>query len=181
MMGDALDEAFWGAFRTNLYLIGGIVMMAAGVMLLGVTDVLVSGMFLYTTLLFAFAVFYPDYEILVMLVLPLKAKYLALILGGNLVLDFFKTPQARVPIVLALLNFGIAFGGHFFRTFRRGAQVTNRRKRFESAQELDAPSLHRCDSCGRTDKDHPQLDFRVAADGHDYCSECRKEGRVPNT
>jgi membrane associated rhomboid family serine protease len=179
MMGDALDEA-WGAFRTNLYLVGGIVMMAAGVMLLGDADVLVSGMFLYTTLLFAFAVFYPDYEILVMLVLPLKAKYLALILGGNLVLDFFKTPQARIPIVLALLNFAIAFGGHFFRAFRQGSQVADRRRRFESAQEPDAPTLHRCHSCGKSEKDDSQLDFRVAADGHDYCSKCRKDGLVPS-
>jgi hypothetical protein len=179
MMGDALDTA-WGAFRTNLYVVGGAIFVAAGVMLWGENDVLVSGMYLYATLFFAFAMFHPDYEILLFLIIPMKSKYLALLWAGETLLEFIRTEQTRVPIFLSVLNFVIAFGGHFLTKFRRGAQVSVRRRKFQTAQEPDTPSLHRCHSCGKTEADDPHLDFRVAADGNDYCSECRKAGKMPS-
>lgn len=178
LMSHALDSA-WGAFRTNLYVFGGVFFVAAGVMLFGSSSTVVTGFYLSSSILFAFAVFHPDFEILLFMILPMKMKYIALLVGGGLLLDFVRDESARLVIFLSILNFGVAFGNHFFKRFRQGTQVANRRRRFESAEELDAP-MHRCHSCGKTDKDSPHLDFRVGANGHDYCSECRKEGRAPN-
>jgi len=32
-------------------------------------------------------------------------------------------------------------------------------------------AIHRCFVCGRTEKSHPSVDFRVGEDGNDYCSQ----------
>jgi len=180
LMSHALDAA-WGAFRTNLYIFGGIFFVAAGVMLFGDSSTVVIGSYLDSSLIFAFAFFHPDFELLLFFILPLKMKYIALLFGGGMFLDFVKGEQSRLVIVLSLLNFGIAFGGYFWSKFQHGAQVSTRRRRFEADQRPnpDALTLHKCHSCGKTDADDPTLDFRVGADGHDYCSVCRQNLQAP--
>jgi hypothetical protein len=34
----------------------------------------------------------------------------------------------------------------------------------------EAPPIHRCAVCGKTDQSDPDLEFRVAGNGNDYCS-----------
>jgi hypothetical protein len=52
-IGRGLDEA-WGAFRVNLYVVGGILSLTLGALIFGYVG---GGLFLFQTLLFAFAVF----------------------------------------------------------------------------------------------------------------------------
>jgi len=40
--------------------------------------------------------------------------------------------------------------------------------KFRGAEEV---TVHRCSQCGRTEVSHVELDFRVAADGEEYCTE----------
>jgi hypothetical protein len=178
LMSHALDSA-WGAFRTNLYVFGGVFFVAAGVMLFGDTSTVVTGTYLDSSILFAFAFFHPDFEILLFLVLPMKMKYIALLLGGSMLLDFLKGAQSRLVILLSVLNFGIAFGRHFYLQLHQGAKISNRRRRFEADQLPDNPALHLCHGCGKTDADDPTLDFRVGSDGHDYCNICRQNLQAP--
>lgn len=175
MLSDALDRA-WGAFRVNLYVFSSIFLVAAGTMVFDPEGAsLATGMYLYWTLFLAFAVFYPDFEILLFMILPLKAKYLALITAGKIVLDFIDRPEMRLSIFLALTNFIIAFGPMFVRNLRQRGRVAVRRTQFEAAKAPEEPHLHRCRACGKTEQDDPSLDFRVGEDGEDYCNRCRAQ------
>ncbi len=177
MISDGLDRA-WGAFRVNLYLLGSVFFVAAGVMLFRAQAPLASSQYIYWTLFFAFAVFYPDQELLLFFILPFKMKYLALIGAGIMALDFIDNPPLRLSIFLSIATFFIAFGKPFFQSLQQKGRVTQRRARFESAQQPETPTLHRCHACGKTELDDAQLDFRVGADGEDYCNVCRaQEGR----
>lgn len=164
-----LDRA-WGAFRTNLYIFGGIFSMVVGTLIF---DSPPMGLALYTTIFFAFACILPDYEFLVFFILPVKVKYLAMITGALLMLSFISDPSSRGSIFFSLLNFFVAFGPGFVKRLKHRAVVNERRSRFESANRSDTPHFHKCHQCGKTDMDDPHLDFRVTDDGEEYCTVCR--------
>jgi hypothetical protein len=46
-----------------------------------------------------------------------------------------------------------------------------RRKKFKEAKLSDEDSFHRCKTCGRTEKSDPDLEFRMAEDGEEYCGD----------
>lgn len=199
-VGQTLERA-WGAFRVNLYVLGGIVFAAMGVLLqqqwtiddllrnagaegsLG-NDVLeqlrrtpdvgaMCSLWFGMSIFFAFACVVPNYEILLFMILPLKVKYIAMLGGAKLLLDFIDSGPVRVPMFFSLLNFFIACGPIWWRNFTQHAKVAGRRARFESAQLPSGSFFHKCASCGKTEVDNPSLEFRVAADGEEYCSVCK--------
>jgi hypothetical protein len=169
LFSEALDHA-WGPFKVNLYVFGGILAMVLGAMLFRAAPM---GLTLYTSIFFAFAAIAPNYEILVFFILPVKVKWLAAITGALLMLSFIDSAQMRLPILFSLANFFVAFGPSFVRWMRHRGDVAVRRARFDSAKAPEGSWLHKCSACGKTDIDDPKLDFRVGADGEDYCSACR--------
>jgi hypothetical protein len=169
LFSQALDHA-WGPFKVNLYVFGGIISMIIGAMVFRAPPI---GLTLYTSIFFAFAVIAPNYEIMVFFILPVKVKWLAAITGVLLLLSFIDESSMRLPILFSLANFFVAFGPTFLRWIRQRGVVTARRARFDSAKPPEGSWLHRCHACGKTDLDDPKLDFRVGADGEDYCSTCR--------
>ena len=168
-MGDALEQA-WGAFRLNLYIFSGIVALDIGTMIFGFDPL---GLTLYTTIFFAFAVFYPDFEFLIFFILPVKVKYLAWLSGAGLLLTFIEMPLMRLPIAFSLLNFIVAFAPRFLGGVKQKAVVAGRRGRFEASQSPAGSFFHQCHQCKKTELDDATLDFRVTADGEEYCSICK--------
>ena len=169
MFSEALDQA-WGAFKVNLYVFGGMLFMIGGAMLFNSPP---YGLTLYTSIFFAFAAIAPNFELMVFFILPVKVKWLAAITGALLLLNFIDTPPLRLSILFSLLNFFIAFGPGFLRWLRQRGTVVERRARFESSKPPEGAWLHKCHACGKTDLDDAKLDFRVGADGADYCDKCR--------
>jgi hypothetical protein len=169
LFSEALDQA-WGAFKVNLYVFSGVIFMIIGAMVFNSPPM---GLTLYTSIFLAFAVIAPNFELMLFFILPVKVKWLAAIAGATLVLNFIGAPHMRLPILFSLLNFFIAFGPQFVRWLRLRGTVMERRSRFDSSKQPEGAWLHRCHACGKTDLDDPKLDFRVGADGEDYCSECR--------
>jgi len=167
-IGGALEQA-WGAFRLNLYVLGGVVSVIVGAMVFGFQP---EGLALYTTLFLAFAMMFPNFEFMLFFILPVKVKWLGLITGGLLLLNFIDTPASRLPTFFSLLNFFVTFGPSFFKGMKHKAIVTERRSRFESAKLPEGTFFHKCDTCGTTDIDDPKLEFRVTADGGEYCVTC---------
>jgi hypothetical protein len=51
-----------------------------------------------------------------------------------------------------------------------GVRAEARRRRFQKALEPES-TLHRCSLCGRTEVSDPDLEFRVSANGSEYCGE----------
>jgi membrane associated rhomboid family serine protease len=58
----------------------------------------------------------------------------------------------------------------FLRTIRSGNPGNQRRKQFKKAvDEASQEFLHQCHVCRKNEVTHPELDFRVAKDGNEYC------------
>lgn len=167
-IGSGIEQA-WGAFRLNLYLFSGIFFVIVGVMLLGFRP---DGLTLYTTLFLAFAMLFPNFEFLLFFILPVKVKYLGMITGAFLLLDFVSDPSARLPIVFSLMNFFVTFVPGVVKGLGHKAEVSSRRAKFEGAKPPEGSHFYKCRACGKTDLEDPRQEFRVAEDGEEYCVGC---------
>jgi hypothetical protein len=168
MMGEGLEEA-WGSFRVNLYFLIGMVGTTVVAFVLGGTH---TNEMLYLSLLFAFATLYPNFTILFMFILPIRIWWLAAFFGVMVGVQFFSGGWAtRITTLFLLANYLLFFGPGFLRRTRERGEIAARRERFEDSLPDNAEPMHRCTVCGRTDHSDPYLEFRVGADGADYCAE----------
>jgi hypothetical protein len=167
-IGTGLEEAI-GAFRTTLFYLLGMVGTTIAAFLTGGNT---SAFLLNTSLLFAFARFYGDNTIYLFLVLPLKVKWMAWFTGALVLLGFLVgTWSYRGAVIAALSNFLLFFGREIAHEAKHRQEVSGRRRRFEEAAQSADESMHRCTVCGRTELVAPDLEFRVARDGEEYCLE----------
>ncbi len=168
-IGNGLEQAM-GAFRLNLYyLLGAIGIAVAGFLFGGGF----GNAMLNTSLLFAFARYYPDSMIYIMFILPAKVIWLAWLTAALLLWNFiFANWDFRMAVLVSFLNFWLFFGAEIIRDFRQRREVSARRERFvREAQTGTGDALHECSVCKRTEATAPELEFRVARDGHEYCLE----------
>lgn len=166
-MGDALEES-WGSFRLNLYYILGMIGCTITAFLFGASF---GNLLLNFSLLLAIATIAPDLEILMMMIFPLKMKWVAFI---SLVYPWgllFVTGGigTQLTIVVCLLNYFIFFGPAFVRGLREQRATSIRRAKFDAAKDT-SPYLHKCEVCGITELTNPDADFRVATDDREYCT-----------
>jgi hypothetical protein len=167
-IGDGLEEAM-GAFRLTLFYLLGMLGTTIAAFIAGADG---SGFLLNTSLLFAFARFYPDVTIYLFFVLPVKVKWMAWISAALVLLGFLGgTWGYRAAVLAALGNFLLFFGHDIFAEARHRQEVSGRKRRFEKAAPSDEEALHQCAVCGRTEIVAPELDFRVSKDGEEYCAE----------
>lgn len=165
-IGESLERA-WGAFRLTLYFLVGMIGTTIAAVL---SNSQFSSQMLFTTLFFAFAHFYPDEVIYIFFVLPLKVKWIAWVYAGFLLLGFaIQSNSYRLALIAALSNYLIFFGPGAIRHLRQRQEVAVRRHRFETQSRDDDEPLHRCATCGATEISDPNLEFRVARDGEEYC------------
>ena len=151
------------------------------VMMNGVTYSLGGGIFttyyISLSIFLAYAVTYPDLQLLLMFVIPIKMKWMAFVYGLFIAWDIVSYLRVGlwvsvVPIVASLLNFVI----FYFSTRnmnRYNPKEIHRRQQFKKAMAPtrtgygpDGIAKHKCAICGRTEKDDPNLEFR-------FCSKCK--------
>jgi hypothetical protein len=153
-MGTSL-EAQWGSFRFDLFFFLG----ALGTLAVAFVVGQVPGFYVATALLLAFAVEFPEYEVL-LLILPVKVKWLGLLSGGYMLWGLYSGGlQTRAAILVALGDFLLFCGGTLAARLR-GAS----RGRRSSAAAAFGPVARRpkvCARCGKSDADDPALEFRV--------------------
>lgn len=165
-IGDRLEHA-WGAFRLTLYFLVGMIGTTVAAFLFGAQF---SNTMLASSLFFAFATFYPDEVIYLFFVLPVKVKWLAWISAAFLLMGFLTQANSyRMALIAAFANYLIFFGPDLFRAARTRQEVAARRRRFEEKARPEEESLHRCAICGASELTNPNLEFRVARDGEEYC------------
>jgi membrane associated rhomboid family serine protease len=165
-IGDRLEQA-WGAFRLTLYFLVGMVGTTIAAFLFGAQF---SNTMLASSLFFAFAHFYPDEVIYILFVLPAKVKWLAWISAALLLFGFVGGPNSyRMAVVAAMGNYLIFFGPGLVRAARNRHEIVDRRKRFAEKSRPEDEALHHCATCGATELSNPNLEFRVARDGEEYC------------
>lgn len=122
-------ERQWGAAKFTLYYLIGML----GTTIAGLITGMGSNTYLNLSLFFAFAVIFPDYEVLLFFVLPVKIKYLALLDAAFFVFSLVWAViglrwNEVAAIIASLLNFFLFFGGDFFRRIKeeRGYSATRR-------------------------------------------------------
>jgi len=121
LIGSALENE-WGAFKFNLFYLTGVV----GTILGGLITQTTTNAYLNLSLFLAFAAIYPDFEILLFFILPIKVKFLAFVYAAILVISLVMSGWAvRVAIIISILNLILYFGPQMIdriRQWRRRAQ-----------------------------------------------------------
>src|SRR5438105_4822344 len=165
-IGEGLERA-WGPFRLTLYFFVGMIGTTVAAFFFGSNF---SNGMLIASLFFAFARFYPDEVIYILFILPVKIKWLAWVFAAFLMLAFVLNSNSyRAALIAAFANYLIFFGPEIVRQATHRHEVSTRRKRYERHSRNADEALHRCAVCGATELTDPNLDFRVARDGEEYC------------
>ncbi|MEG0751325.1 MAG: hypothetical protein RR998_01490 [Oscillospiraceae bacterium] len=131
MIGGALENE-WGAFMFNVYYFIGIIGAIAAAFITGVGD----NYYLNMSLFLAFAILYPDFEVLLFYILPIKMKYLAILDAALFLISFIRGPwSARAAIIASLVNLIIFFGGTFVNYVKQQQKYAKTRRNFRSQTE----------------------------------------------
>lgn len=126
MIGTGLEYR-WGKVKFNLYYGVGMLCAIAACLLTGYAD----NTYLNLSLFFAYAAMFPNEEVYLFGILPIKMKYLA-VADALIYLRAFLIGGAstRVTIVLCLLNVFLFLGGDLIQTIRRESQYWKTRRNF---------------------------------------------------
>lgn len=186
-IGTSLERT-WGTYRYNVYLFSGMLFTILGSFLwMGLEYLLAegtvspayaavyfrsfSGMFstyyVNMSIFLAYAATFPNMQVLLMMIIPVKVKWMGIIYGVMLAYEFIFSGSMlmRIAIGSSLLNFVI-----FFFTSRNHIHMSpkqmKRRAEFKQDMKRNAPiTKHKCAICGQTDQDDENLEFR-------FCSKC---------
>lgn len=178
-LGSALERT-WGTFRFNVYIFGGVIFTILGAFVtyailyfmgsfaLGI-GYYVTTYYINMAIFLAFAVCFPDMQILLWFIIPVKMKWMAYVYAALTIFDFIRAGMpGRIAIVAALLNFIVFYLST--RDYRRvSPKEIHRRHEFRAqTRSVQRPGVtkHKCAICGRTEEDDPTLEFR-------FCSKCQ--------
>ena len=123
-IGSCLERE-WGNGKFTIYYVSGMLLTAIyGVVLSAILgrDVVVSTTYLNLSMFFAFATLYPDMQVLLFFIIPIKVKYLAYVDAALFVLGIVTTsfPLNLLPVVAVLTA---ATGAATGAAVRQGATV----------------------------------------------------------
>ena len=180
-LGTALERT-WGTFRYNVYIFSGLIFTVLGVFILYAVYFfgfhvelplslagMVSTNYITMSIFLAFAAIYPEMEVYLYFILPIKMKWMALVYAAMALYYFIRGGiVTRVAIGASLLNFVIFFlSSRNMRSFSPKERVRKAKFKRQSAPHMHYSNgaKHRCAVCGRTELDDPCLEFR-------FCSKC---------
>ena len=114
-IGTALEQE-WGDFRYTVYLLSGVLGTVLACLLTGVTA---STYCLSLSLLLAFSMLYPEVQVLLFFVIPLRVKYLGIVAAVLWVLSFLGAPLGqKLSLLLSMANVWLFFGPMAYRSIR---------------------------------------------------------------
>ena len=161
MVGSALEHE-WGSFKFNIFYLTGMIGTTIAAFITGYGA---TSLYLNLSLFLAFAKIYPDYEILLFFVIPVKMKYMAMLNWAFIIFTVLTGDMStRLIAIVSIINYFLFFGRDILTRTKSNRQVYNNRRKFQSEIPKDF-TFHKCTTCGKTEKDDPNMDFR-------YCPEC---------
>lgn len=126
-----------------------------------------STYYINMSILLAFAATYPDMQVLLFFIIPVKVKWMGIVYGAILIAEAIQMGLMGLFVITAsLLNFII-----FFISTRKGmhrsVKQIRRQREFKKKvnQGRQQIAKHKCAICGRTSESNPELEFR-------FCSKC---------
>ena len=177
-IGTSLERTI-GTFKYTLYILSGVIFTILGAFILYFLLVgnVFSTYYISLSTFLAYAMCYPDMQVLLMFIIPVKMKWMAIFYVVIVVYEMIQYVMAGawylvIPIVASLLNFIIFYFGT--KDFSRyNPKEIHRRNEFRRAMEPQgrmksgsgSVTKHKCAICGRTELDDPNLEFR-------FCSRC---------
>ena len=184
-LGTALENT-WGAFRFNVYIFGGMIFTVLGALLLFViygvnTPVSMGSSFstyyINMSIFLAYAFTYPEQELLLYFIIPIKIKWFGFLYVAYIIYDIisaFRTSMNLGLIVLVLIAASLLNVVIYVildkKSGRRPSSI-KRKAQYNKSIKKAKPNVyangarHKCAICGRTELDDPTLTFR-------YCSKC---------
>ncbi len=198
-IGTSLERT-WGTFLYNVYMFLGMLFtvvgsfVAMGLAYLVWGDIIAIGgaeaffqlaslsfstYYINMSIFLAFAATFPNVQVLLMFIIPIKVKWLGVVYALFLLYEFINTWMiGKVSILASLLNFGV-----FFLMTRSGLGMrisprqVKRRHDFQKEVKKAKPmsvARHKCAICGRTSDEFPELEFRFCSKcngNYEYCQE----------
>ena len=207
-IGTSLERT-WGTFQYNLYLFAGMFFTLIGsFLMMGFCYLfrpeLLNGIYseytVFESLSYVFSTYYvnmsislayaatfPDNQVLLMFIIPIKVKWLGVVYGAFLVYEMISGMLMNgnvgfvYPFVIgsSMLNFIVFFftTRNYIRMNRSQRKMHRdfaRKQRTDKAARNAGITKHRCAVCGRTEKDGDDLVFRFCskcAGNYEYCQD----------
>ena len=185
-LGNTMEQEWGTAKFTLFYLCGAALTFLASIVTFfwtgGMMSMPVTMGAIHETLFLAFATLYPEAQLRVYFIIPIKAKWLAAFYVFMQVWNVVSINKVFLPIMLPLMlpallaawaNYAIFFWSDITHVLRRAfgvakhqnsRQTINFKKATKDAKK-EKGYLHKCAVCGVTDADDPNMEFR-------YCSRC---------
>ncbi len=171
LMGDGLENV-WGSFRLTVYYLIGVLSIIA--LAFFFPYAVFDSSYLKLTLFLAFATIFPDFELLLFFVIPVKVKYLAWLSGFGIIYTVATAPlDAKFAALLSIANYLLFFGPAAWASIRTGAKSYQRRREFESASKPAGTPRNVCSVCGGNEISNPDLQFRYCT-----CPSCGAAGKA---
>lgn len=178
-IGSTLERQ-WGTGRFTIYYLCGILLQVIYGFIIYLTTGINYGMsanYINLSMFFAFATLYPDNVVLLFFIIPIKMKWLAVIDALYFAYSIFSNLGAGMGLMsflplIAILNYFLFCGDMLFGfVLPRGRQQRKNTVDFKREvhrikyEQRNKNYTRKCEVCGRTDTDYPDLEFR-------YCSRC---------
>lgn len=127
LMGTTLENE-WGTFKFNIYYLFGMIGTIIAAFLTGSG----TSVYLNLSLFLAFAYLFPDVEILLFFILPVKVKWIAYIDWAYFILSLiFGSMSTRIAVIASLINFFIFFGEDFINYIKYQKKYGSTRRNFK--------------------------------------------------
>ncbi|MGN0166722.1 MAG: hypothetical protein ACI4AB_01655 [Acetatifactor sp.] len=191
-LGTSLERT-WGTWQYNVYIFTGILLTVVGsficmglyYLILGdmmtpqvASTVFAMGAWQFSTyfinmsIFLAYAATFPEAQVLLMFVIPVKVKWLGVIYGIFLLVELVEYYSlgmyywfAVAGIAASLINF-LLFYLKARNHIHLGPKQMKRKMEFKQDIKRNSKiTRHKCAICGRTEEDDPTLEFR-------FCSKC---------
>lgn len=196
-LGTTLEKV-WGTWQYNVYIFTGILLTILGSFLCMGVFYLVYGQaaapvmqglcasgawhfstyFINMSIFLAYAATFPNAQVLLMFVIPIKVKYLGIVYGAMLVyqmVGYFQVGLSQfaeywfgvAAIAASLLNFLIFWLRSKNHMNWNPKQVKRKMEFRQDIRRNPNPKItkHKCAICGRSEEDDPTMEFR-------FCSKC---------
>lgn len=177
-------ERTWGTYRYNVYLFSGMLYTVLGAFVLMAYISLVypqaadnaqlfaqyarlfSTYYVNMSIFLAFAATFPDLQIMLFFMIPIKIKIMGIIYAILLALQFIGGDISMKAVIGAsLLNFVIFFLTSRGRVHMSPKQIRRRQVFRQEVKKYAGITRHKCAVCGVTEEENPEREFR-------FCSKC---------
>lgn len=160
LMGTTL-ETEWGTFKFSLFILIGSfgTIIAAGIS----PKLALTNNYIYTTVFLAFARLYPNFQLHLMLLFPVRIRWLALFTWIGFAYSLLTSSIGlKISLAAALMNYALFFGKTVYRQMR---SANYKMKRESERIKTAVDNKHKCSACGKTEVEEEDLEFRT-------CTKC---------